>query len=310
MCSKFNPERDIPNHKDKVVLVTGGNSGIGYETVKQLLLKNATVYLAARSPQRGAEAIEKLKSETKKQAIFLELDLADLKSVRRAAEEFLAKESRLDILFNNGGVMNPPVEQLTAQGYDLPFGTNVIGHFFLTELLLPALTASYREIGVPARIINVSSTGHSDTPGTGIDFRTLKGGPERDAIIKKWASPLIPPTWKLYGASKMGNMIVSNYYTQTYPEELVSCSLHPGYIRSGLQRHHGAVFKGLTGLVFTSPAVGAHTQLWAGTKASPSEINGKYFTPVGVETKADPRVTDRDHAAAVMAYLKEQVREF
>jgi NAD(P)-dependent dehydrogenase (short-subunit alcohol dehydrogenase family) len=82
--------------------VTGGNTGIGYETVKQLLLKNAKVYLAARSVDKAAAAIKRLEGETKKSAVFLQLDLADLPSVRRAAESFLAQEARLDILFNNG----------------------------------------------------------------------------------------------------------------------------------------------------------------------------------------------------------------
>lgn len=84
--------------------MTGGNTGIGYETVKQLLLKNAKVYLAARSPEKAAAAIKRLEGETQKSAVFLQLDLADLRSVRRAAETFLSQESRLDILFNNGWV--------------------------------------------------------------------------------------------------------------------------------------------------------------------------------------------------------------
>ncbi|KAJ7111729.1 hypothetical protein C8R44DRAFT_632670, partial [Mycena epipterygia] len=85
----------------QIVIVTGGNTGIGYQTVKQLLLKNATVYLAARSPERAA-TVRRLEDETTKSARFLHLDLADLPSVRTAVETFLAQESRLDILFNNG----------------------------------------------------------------------------------------------------------------------------------------------------------------------------------------------------------------
>ncbi|KAJ7019505.1 hypothetical protein C8F04DRAFT_1051731 [Mycena alexandri] len=102
--SKFSPGRDIPDLSGKIALVTGGNTGIGYHTVKELLLKNAKVYLAARSEAKGAEAIQKLKGETGKAAIFLQLDLADLNSVRRVATGFLAQESKLDILLNNGQV--------------------------------------------------------------------------------------------------------------------------------------------------------------------------------------------------------------
>jgi NAD(P)-dependent dehydrogenase (short-subunit alcohol dehydrogenase family) len=116
-------------------MVTGGNSGIGYETVKQLLIKDATVYMAARSEEKAMEAIGNLEQETKKRAMFLQLDLADLASVRKAAESFLARERKLDILFNNGcaflfrimvklemivsGVFISPPEMVTAQNHDL-----------------------------------------------------------------------------------------------------------------------------------------------------------------------------------------------
>ncbi|KAJ7491400.1 NAD(P)-binding protein [Mycena galericulata] len=343
---KFNPARDIPdlsdkvysipfaskvffltNHFAKIIIVTGGNIGIGYETVKALLLKNATVYLAARSPAKGNAAITELETETKKRAKLLELDLADLKSVRRAAEAFLARESRLDILFNNGGVMSPPVDQLTAQGYDLQFGTNTLGHFFLTELLLPALTESHAHFSAPARIIHTSSTGHILTPKRDIFFDAVKGGPARDALAKKWDGiwyvffAALPKSRlpsilahasrrKFYGASKLGNIIVSDYYAQNHSDILVSCSLHPGLIRSGLQRHGNRIFKFLTGLAFSPTHVGAYNQLWAATTASAQEVNGKYFLPVGVAKPPGGITGDKELAADVIAYLKEAVKEF
>ncbi|KAJ7437989.1 NAD(P)-binding protein [Mycena galericulata] len=305
---KFNPARDIPDLSGKIIIVTGGNSGIGYETVKALLLKNATVYLAARSPAKGKAAIAELESETKKRAEFLELDLADLKSVRRAAEAFLARESRLDILFNNGGVMIPPMDQLTAQGYDLQFGTNTLGHFFLTELLLPALSESHAHFSVPARIIHTSSTGHTAAPKREIFFDAVKGGPARDALAKKWGTLTGP--WKFYGVSKLGNIIVSDYYAQNHSDILVSCSLHPGLIRTGIQRHGNGIFKFLTGLAFSPTHVGAYNQLWAATTASAQEVNGKYFLPVGVATPPGGMTGDKELAAEVIAYLKEAVKEF
>ncbi|KAH8981077.1 NAD(P)-binding protein [Lactarius akahatsu] len=133
---------DIPDLTGKVVLVTGGNAGVGKETVKQLLAHNAKVYLAARSAQRANEAIAELKNETGKEAIFLQLDLADIPAIRKSAQEFLSKESQLHVLINNAGVMMSPKEQVTAQKYDMQFGTNVIGHWLFTQLLLPALFAA------------------------------------------------------------------------------------------------------------------------------------------------------------------------
>lgn len=105
-----------------------------------MLKKNAKVYLAARSPSKVEAALKDLKESTGKDAIFLKLDLGDLKSVKAAAEEFISKERELHILFNNAGVMNPPVDLLTADGYDLQFGTNVLGEFYFHVALRTVLT--------------------------------------------------------------------------------------------------------------------------------------------------------------------------
>ncbi|KAJ7205155.1 hypothetical protein B0H12DRAFT_458628 [Mycena haematopus] len=304
----FRPERDMPDLTGKIILVTGGNTGIGYQTIKQLLMKNAKVYLAARSPEKAATAIKRLEAETHKPPpIFLQLDLADLPSVRRAAETFLAQETRLDILFNNGGVMISPVEQLTAQNQDLQFGTNVIGHFFLTELLLPALTKSYEETQVPSRVINTSSSGHQFAPGNGVDFASLKGGPERDAWIKKKGNFFA--RWGLYGESKIGNIFVSNYFARTHSDVLVSCSLHPGGIKTDLQRHSGWMQIISEATLYPAP-MGALTQLWGATVATPAQITGQYLVPWGRVGKADKRTTNMKVEEEVIQYIREQVQGF
>ncbi|KAJ7205901.1 hypothetical protein C8J57DRAFT_1404980, partial [Mycena rebaudengoi] len=250
--SHFISECDIPDLSGKIILVTGGNSGIGYETVKQLLAKNAKVYLAARSAEKAANAIDSLEEEIKRRgAIFIPLDLADLHSVRRAAETFLAQAKRLDILFNNGGVMSCPPDMLTLQDHDLQFGTNVIGHYFLTELL---------------RVINTSSIGHQMALNAGVELESLMRGPSRDAWLKKNGSFMAP--WRLYGESKLGNILVSNYFARVHSEVLVSTAVHPGGIRSKLS------------YPFMYPAsMGAYTQLWAGTVATPAQITGQYLIP-------------------------------
>ncbi|KAJ7084581.1 NAD(P)-binding protein [Mycena belliarum] len=306
---KFKPARDIEDLSGKVVLVTGGNAGIGYETVKQLLLKNAKVYVAARSPEKAHDAIKRLEQETKKTAIFLQLDLADLTSVRKAAETFLAQESKLDILINNAGVMVPPREQLTAQNYDLQFGTNVVGHFLFTELLIPALTKSHEETKLPARVVNVSSMGHRLAPGDGIELATLKGGPERDAWLKKKAD--LSGRWTLYGQSKLGNILVSNYLARKYSDVLVSCAIHPGFIRTDLFQY-GNLFERLGGTLGYPTPLGAYTQLWAATYATPTEITGQWVMPFG---KVQPSWLDKRGRSVALeekliAYLKEQVANF
>ncbi|KAJ6547751.1 hypothetical protein DFH09DRAFT_1320718 [Mycena vulgaris] len=215
---KFQPVPDIPNLSD--------------QTVKQLLLKNAKVYLAARSLEKAASAIKRLEDETKKSAMFLHLDLADWRSVRTAAETFLAQEPRLDLLFNNGDVLISPPDQLTAQGYDFQFGTNVLGHFYLTELLLPTLTKSCEETKVPVCVINTSSRVHTAESGNGIEFVSLKDGPERDEWVKRKGNMMV--RFPLYGKSKMGNILISNYFAKQHSGVLVSCAFHPGAIKSDL----------------------------------------------------------------------------
>ena len=142
------------------MLPAGGNTGIGKEIIKELLKHNAKVYMAARSREKALATIEELKKETGKETHYIHLDLTSLASVRKAAEEFLSKEDALHTLFNNAcvspvslcvwvwrvtgkrvrrGVMWCPVADVTADGYDMQFGTNVVGHFLLTQLLLPAL---------------------------------------------------------------------------------------------------------------------------------------------------------------------------
>ncbi|KAK7053649.1 short-chain dehydrogenase/reductase family protein [Favolaschia claudopus] len=305
---KFKPERDMPDLTGKIALVTGGNTGIGYQTVKHLLLKNAKVYLASRSPDKAAAAIQQLKDETKgKTAIFLKLDLADLPSVRKAAEEFLAKESRLDLLFNNGGVMISPPDMLTAQNYDLQFGTNCIGHYFFTELLLPALIQSHAQTNIRARIMHTTSIGHTLAPSGGIEFDNLKPGPKRDAWVKQAGSTLGP--WRLYGQSKLGNILVSNYFARTYPESIVSCAVHPGGIKSELGRHGGSMIHMLGNLIQYPTWMGPLTQLWGAT-AKEEEVNGQYLVPWGKVGKASAQASDRELEDKVMAWLRDETKGF
>ncbi|KAJ7111722.1 hypothetical protein C8R44DRAFT_882782 [Mycena epipterygia] len=307
---KFLPERDVPDLSGKIVLVTGGNTGIGYQTVKQFLSKNAKVYLAARSPEKGASAIKRLEEETKKSTVFLQLDLADSVSVRKAADEFLAQESRLDILFNNGGVMcrlrrcSPP--RITT--------------------FIPALTKSYEKIKVPARVINTSSNGHEMVPRNGMNFPSLKGGPERDAWIKKTAS-VMGQTWGLYAESKLGTIFISNYWAKKYSDVLVSSAVHPGGIKTDLQQHlslfcgvslrfltvhrNAAGWLQLISNVMSYPAsMGAYTQLWGATVATPTQITGQYLIPWGKVGKADKRTLNTMLEDEVVAYIREQVKGF
>jgi len=295
--SKFNVE-DIPDLSGKIIIVTGANTGVGFETAKALLAHNAKVYIAARSQEKGQAAIERLQKVTGKKGIFLKLDLADLKAVKSAAEDFLSKENELHVLFNNGGVMAPPIHQLTADGYDLQFGTNVLGHFYFTKLLLPTLiTTAQSSPGVGGRVVNTSSVGHLFE---NLHFNTFKDGPAR----KKMG------TQHLYCQSKFGNVVFATELARRYGNQgIVSTSVHPGSLRSELIRHVGRIQKALMNLFLSDVSYGALTQLWAGTSPEGKDLGGKYLIPWA--RIGSPRKDSQDPATGkeLWTWLEEQVKD-
>ncbi|KZP21940.1 NAD-P-binding protein [Athelia psychrophila] len=290
---------EMPDLSGKVIIVTGANAGVGKETVKALLNHNAKVYMAARSAEKGAIAIADLKASTGKEAIFLKLDLADLKSVKAAAAEYIRKETQLHVLFNNGGVMSPPIEMATADGYDLQFGTNVLGHFYFTELLMSLLisTAKTSPDG-KARVINTSSS--AVYVAKALDFETFTDGPAR---VKAG-------TTALYHQSKMGNAIFSAETARRYGDQgIVSIALNPGNLKSDLQRHMSPVALFLANRILYPTAMGALTQLWAGTSVEGAELNGQFLIPWARASK-EPLEEMQDLAlgAKLWAWLEDQVK--
>jgi NAD(P)-dependent dehydrogenase (short-subunit alcohol dehydrogenase family) len=133
---------DIPPQTGELAVVTGANSGIGWHTVLELARAGSEVILAARSETKGRDAVERVRRELPSAKVhFATLDLADLRSVRAFAER-VNREAKLDLLVNNAGVMAVPKRQLTADGFELQFGTNFLGPFALTALLMPAVECS------------------------------------------------------------------------------------------------------------------------------------------------------------------------
>ncbi|CAE6414999.1 unnamed protein product [Rhizoctonia solani] len=297
----------IPDLTGQVMIVTGGNTGIGKETCKALLNKNAKVYLAARSKSRADEAIEWLKSETNGKApIFLELDLASLASVRKAAEEFKQKERELHVLFNNAGVATPPVEQRTADGYDMQFGTNVLGHYFFTTLLLPTLVHTAKNSPLArgyARVINTSSIMAFYPPKDGIDWETLG----TDANSVQACKTLGTST--LYGQSKLGNILFSNELTKRYGEQgIISSSLHPGGIQTEATRHMSRLRVAIVALLSYPANYGALTQLWSGTMPEGLTHNGKFLIPWARVGTAPQQALDEKLAEKLWVWFEEQVK--
>ncbi|KAG6857168.1 hypothetical protein H0H87_008738, partial [Tephrocybe sp. NHM501043] len=231
----------IPDLEGKVIIVTGSNAMHGHNLciIIALLAKNAKVYMAARSPQKAKAAIEELRAQTGKDAVFLKLDLADLKSVKAAAAEFQEKEKELHILFNNGGVMNPPLGEVTADGYDLQWGTNVLGHFYFTKLLLPTLISTAK--ASPEKHVRVLTTSSVTHYYGSLDFNTFKDGPARRN--KLFA------LYHLYSQSKLvhlrgslGDLILAMELARRYGDQgIVSTAINPGNLETELTRHMSSI---------------------------------------------------------------------
>ncbi|KAJ6581564.1 NAD(P)-binding protein [Mycena capillaripes] len=300
--TKFTAD-DVPDLAGKICIVTGGNSGVGKETIRVLLSHNAKVYMASRSQVKAEEAIKELKELTGKDALFLKLDLGDLKNIKASAAEFLSKESELHILFNNGGVMMPPVEDRTTEGYDLQFGTNVLGPFYFTKLLIPALLAGAKSSpDGKARVVNTSSGMHLMN---NLDFKIILDDKKR----KKAGSQ------SLYALSKFALVAYSAELARRYGDQnLAVTSLHPGVIKTDLHRHMtgalGSVINIMEKTVLHDVSYGALTQLYAGTTVEGAQLNGKYLIPWARIGKPHAGTQDPKLGSELWDFLEEQVKPF
>ncbi|KAJ8087222.1 hypothetical protein PM082_006052 [Marasmius tenuissimus] len=300
---KWTPE-DMPDLTGKVALVTGGNAGLGKLTVQELLKHNAKVYIAARNRTSAEEAINELLAQTGKEALFVELDLADLKSVKTCAEEFLRTEKELHILYNNAGIMQPPFEKITAQGFDLQFGVNVLGHFYLTKLLLPILLNAAKSCPEQeVRVVNVSSMAHCQFPL--LSFDTFKDGPARNRL------GYLPGT--LYAQSKFGNVIFAKELARRYGDEgIISTAVHPGAIDTGLWTAGSMpwIIVFLARLLVLHPLMyGAYTQLYAGTAPEVAKLNGEYFVPWARHGKPHRNTEDAALGKKLWEYMEGEIHD-
>ena len=277
----FDPDKHIPDLSGKVVIVTGANAGCGKETVLQLAKHSpGRIYLAARSKAKYDDAMKAVAAATPNASEFvrfLELDLASLASLKAAADKVISENDRLDLLVNNAGVMAVP-HCLTADGFEVQFGTNHIGHALLTRQLLPLMEQTTSEADSDVRIVNVSSGAHTLTNTAGITFSELKTPMEN-----------FHPG-RLYAQSKLANLLHARELANRYPK-ILSVSIHPGRVESKLDH----TFKEQGGLVsrfaqvmdyFVTPMSvdkGALTQLWAATWKKDDIVNGAYYAPVGKE---------------------------
>lgn len=247
--------------KGKRVIITGANSGIGYETVKALGGQGAKVIMAVRNKEKGNQAISDMKAENPNISVqMMPLDLADLKSIREFTETYSNQFHSLDLLINNAGVMIPPYSK-TKDGFELQFGSNHLGHFALTGLLLPLLKKTKH-----SRVVTVSSLAHK---GASIDFNNLDGSKGYQAF-------------RFYGQSKLANLLFSkelDHRLKSNGIDTLSIACHPGISATNLFKKGGKLLKPLMKLLFQPASMGALPSIYAATETSLT--GGEYIGPDG-----------------------------
>jgi len=243
----------------RTFLVTGANSGLGLATVEALSARGGRVVLAARSEERTRPLLEGIRGRHPRAAVeFLRLDLADLGSVRRAAEAFLSTGRTLDVLVNNADVGG--TSGLSADGFDLTYATNHIGPFLLTNLLLPAI-----ERAPQGRVVNVSSVGHMQVKR--IDWSLL----ERRTEARK--SGFLD-----YGVTKLMNILHAKELARRLAGTRVTTyALHPGGVKTNIWRALPRPVQWVLKLFLISSDEGARTQVYCATAPELAGVTGRYY---------------------------------
>jgi NAD(P)-dependent dehydrogenase (short-subunit alcohol dehydrogenase family) len=300
---------DITSLAGKRVLITGANSGIGFHAALKLARKGAHVILAVRNRQRGEDALARLDADSPGNSAELALlDLASLASVRSFAEKELAQRRPIHILINNAGVMAPPKRLETTDGFELQFGTNVLGHFALTALLMPALQLAATESPDRPRIVTIASIAHKRGR---LNFDDLQ-------CIKSYA-PM-----RAYQQSKLGDLIFAfelDRRLRAANSTVMSIAAHPGVADTNLfqtgdhaplETAARKLLGHVISIVLNTDAEGALPTLYAAT--SPEAEDGGYYGPQGfqemrgeevVKAKIAPQAVDIATAARLWQVCKD-----
>ncbi|MDT5021968.1 MAG: hypothetical protein QOD34_2372 [Mycobacterium sp.] len=265
---------DIPDQTGRVAVITGANTGLGYETALALAAHGAHVVLAVRDLDKGKDAISRIVAHSPQADVALqELDLTSLESVRTAARQLRADHDRVDLLINNAGVMYPP-KSTTKDGFELQFGTNHLGHFALTGLLLDRLLPV-----AGSRVVTISSIGHRIRADIHFDDLQWEHGYNRVSA---------------YGQAKLANLLFT-YELQRRLAPIgttIAVAAHPGGSNTELMRHlpgWAASLYPVLEPMFQDAAMGALPQLRAAT--DPSVQGGQYYGPDGFsQTRGYPKV--------------------
>ncbi|KZV69594.1 NAD(P)-binding protein [Peniophora sp. CONT] len=284
--AEYDPARDIPRLDGKVVIITGGYSGIGLEACRQLLMHGATVYMLIRTPARAESVIKQLETDIpeitgKKRVHYIQVDFSNMSEVRKAGEEFMKREQRLDVLVHNAGRMvdkNMPYT-LTDEGVEIQYAINHLAVAVLTRTLAPVLKATPGDV----RVVVTSSSAHQFSPSSP-DFSSIAGwNATRGNSLNKKS--------QRYAITKCMNILWTAHQQLCFSktpglESIMVLAVHPGWVLTdGMINGAQAWLAWLTRAFAMTPEQGAYTTLFAATAPEVREerekYGGKYLVPFG-----------------------------
>ncbi|KAI0640561.1 NAD-P-binding protein [Trametes meyenii] len=300
----FNPYSDVPDLKGKVVIVTGGNAGVGFATVQHLARHGAKVYMAARSEEKARAAIGRLHSEGlapgKGEVIWLNLDLSDPRDVKKAAEAFMKLEDRLDVLINNAAILLHPYQKSHDGIQDIVM-VNYLGTVVLTRALLPLLKRTAQQPEADVRIIAINSNANNHC-AKDVRFRNL------DDFNRDFENTAFPQ-YNRYAFSKGMQLMFVKELQRRLDQEgtpILVIAVDPGEVNTeGVQAYahsvgglRSSIYAGIANLTFTTPTKGAYGPVFAAASPVPrgrvEEYKGAFLRSPGVHSSANPLVLKAD----------------
>jgi len=268
----------------RVALITGASTGIGLVTARELAASGAHVFIACRSREKGEAAVDEIRKTTGNEKVeLLALDLGDFVSIRACAEQFLSRDLPLHLLINNAGLAG--AKGMTKSGFELAFGTNHVGPFLLTQLLLDRI-----KLSAPARIVTVASRAHSRV--SGINWDDVRQPTKGKAGLPE------------YGVSKLANVLFSaELGRKLVGSGVTTYSLHPGVVATDVWREVPALIRPLIKLMMISTEEGAATTLYCATSPDVSNETGLYYDKCRVN---EPSNVGQDGALAAELWQRSE----
>ncbi|KAK8055706.1 hypothetical protein PG993_000933 [Apiospora rasikravindrae] len=296
----------IPDLSGRVLLITGGTSGLGAELTVELAQKNpARLLFTGRNAASAEKTLERVRQSAPSAAAgtvtFVPCDLADLASVRAAADRILSQCPRLDVFLPNAGIMAKPAA-LSPDGYEIHFATNHLGHALLTQKLLPLLDRTADLPGADARIIYTTSLAWK---GGSLDFAGGLRTTQESALLGRWVR---------YCNSKLANLLYARELARRHPK-LLCFSVHPGVVSTGLVtdlRLSDRLFVQMTNIgKIITPEQGAFNHLWAVSAPRESIEPGGFYEPVGVlSSEKGVKAKDAKYASQLWDYTEKELEKF